>query len=1837
MKTMLRALTLLLCLTLLMILIPEAFADSDEYAIFPASRMEVNCIAFEQENDNYSGARHGDQNAIDIINTGGRVFAPFTGTITYTDDKWGYVTLQSQNKVHWADGSYDYMTVGFMHDSDIDDLYVGKVISQGTPFYDAGGKAYGDPNMFGSHVHISVHKGCVNLGYTTGAGDQFAFNAFFVDESRTEIVRPGRVFINGYGSNIVYYNAPTDYTGLWKNLSSAFNIRSSWPCDLTLQTNTTNVEVWTKPGNTQTYSDSRVIGRYTGSGMTMHATKIIENGASVSGHYWYETVFPATGQTGYVWYKNVDVVSQDWTVNAVNPSKPTRLDLGQWFGVSGALTTCGSIITEVQGFIYPGNSITGTPVTASDPKYPNATSCDLSIIDESMRFDAVTQPGYYTYVVKVKLKNAKVANNSLSETTTDWVVLEETRSYYYVGNPPTLYTLTLDPNGGICSTGNIQYESGNTLGDLPTPMLNDTNLATKDIKYFWYFDGWYTAKTGGSKVTKDTAINGNMTVYAHWIKNNSFGKISFDAQGGSFERVGGNEASSYTYHNYETGQDKSYSSYAAYLADNKYIYSSDIGGRYYELPIPTKAGYAFVGWSTPYGRICEFDTSYEGLSLTAVWTSYSDAVPSAVVSDNGHTYKLFEHHMSWPDAEALCQAQGGHLVSITSQQEQELVYSLASQGKNKNYYIGATDVETEGSWQWTTGEDFIYSHWDTDYPEASHNTDENYGLMVMFDNPPNKQPGEWIDIPSAAMHSDYQFIETGFICELYDEDTITGTLGNLSWSLDNAGVLTVSGSGKMNDLTAYADGTWLAYNDSITSIQLENGITNIGDNAFLHCYNATSVVLPSTVESIGEASFAYCTKLSNIEFPMNLRTIGFNAFGYCTNLASIIIPSGVTSIGDSAFYGCENLQSVTIPTSMVSLGNQLFINCYVLDDVYYLGTRNQWAQINGAPVDSPIVHYAKLDPPRITAYANFSEGIHLLWSSVDGADCYNVFRKIGSGEWENVVTQTSALSYTDTDVIDGVVYTYDVNAIGSDGRHMFARSDPSASISILRKSFITGTWGDNLFWSLDNDGLLVISGEGGMDSLLSLEEGEEETRAWRPYISSIKSVVIKPGVTGIGDEAFRGCNKLERVTIPEGVKSIGWRAFEGCSSLWSMAFPESLTSIDYRAFWDCNSLTSVEIPAGVTDIGYTVFSWCGELKNITVNADNQNYASQNGVLYNKEKTNLICCPAGTVGEYEVPESVTSISNYAFAGCGNLERVIIPEGVETIGDCAFEGCTALTVITIPVSVTSIHSFAFFECSGLTDIYYAGTQEQWNIIRIGEYNYPLSSAIVHYADSTYMCADGNYGGHRYALYSGSKKWSDAKSYCESMGGHLVTITSAEEQAFIESLNTDDLSLWIGGYRDSQFVWHWVTGEAWSYTHWGDGEPNDSTAVVSDENCLAIWPAYWNDLNDLNTYETNGFICEWDNNFVGTWGNLTWRLDEDGTLIISGFGSMDDFSIPAEGQEETRAWLPHKGSIKNIEIKNGVSSIGNGAFYNCGSLTNVTIPESITSIGDYSFYSTYELTKVNFPSSLESIGEGAFCDCGLTNLQFPTHLELIGDYAFVFSNNLTNVTIPASVKTIGDGAFDGCHSLMSIVVDDENQLYSDLNGVLANKEKTEIISYPAGKQGSFVIPSSVTGISHRAFAWCSELTSITIPISVTSIGEHAFSGSGLSDVYYQGTKAQWGAIKVDTNNDVLLSARIHYIPTDFPDPDFILPTSLTTIEEEAFAGGTFVYIKLPENAISIGWHAFADCPNLAYIYIPALTTQIDEAAFGDLQGLTILGKAGSTAETYAQNHHFNFTAVP
>lgn len=117
------------------------------------------------------------------------------------------------------------------------------------------------------------------------------------------------------------------------------------------------------------------------------------------------------------------------------------------------------------------------------------------------------------------------------------------------------------------------------------------------------------------------------------------------------------------------------------------------------------------------------------------------------------------------------------------------------------------------------------------------------------------------------------------------------------------------------------------------------------------------------------------------------------------------------------------------------------------------------------------------------------------------------------------------------------------------------------------------------------------------------------------------------------------------------------------------------------------------------------------------------------------------------------------------------------------------------------------------------------------------------------------------HSYGIFYDTLTWEQAKAACEAKGGHLVTITSPEEQKLIESLNTQNSKLWIGGYKNSAGQWCWVTGEPWEYQNWGDGEPNNSSNVVADESCVAVWPVKWNDLANSNTYEQSGYICEWE----------------------------------------------------------------------------------------------------------------------------------------------------------------------------------------------------------------------------------------------------------------------------------------------------------------------------------------------------------------------------------------
>ena len=324
-------------------------------------------------------------------------------------------------------------------------------------------------------------------------------------------------------------------------------------------------------------------------------------------------------------------------------------------------------------------------------------------------------------------------------------------------------------------------------------------------------------------------------------------------------------------------------------------------------------------------------------------------------------------------------------------------------------------------------------------------------------------------------------------------------------------------------------------------------------------------------------------------------------------------------------------------------------------------------------------------------------------------------------------------------------------------------------------------------------------------------------------------------------------------------------------------------------------------------------------------------------------------------------------------------------------------------------------------------------------------------------------------------------------------------------------------------------------------------------------------------------------------GTCGaEVTWTLDSDGVLTISGSGYMCDYGSSG---------APWHGRVKSAVIAEGVTSIGWCAFYDCASLTSVTIPDSVTRIGSYAFYDCRSLTSVTIPDSVTRIGDGAFEGCtsltsvtipdsvtsiggdtfryctALTSVTIPNSVTSIGGWAFYNCTSLTSVTIPDSVTRIGDWAFYNCTSLTSVTI--PNSVTSIVNGVFNGCESLTSVTIPDSVTSigsyafsgcssltsvtipnsvtsigswafddctsltSVTIPNSVTLIDNYAFKGCESLTSVTIPDSVTSIGKRAFSYcKSLTDVYYAGSEAQWKAISISsTGNDDLLTANIHY----------------------------------------------------------------------------------------------------
>lgn len=715
-----------------------------------------------------------------------------------------------------------------------------------------------------------------------------------------------------------------------------------------------------------------------------------------------------------------------------------------------------------------------------------------------------------------------------------------------------------------------------------------------------------------------------------------------------------------------------------------------------------------------------------------------------------------------------------------------------------------------------------------------------------------------------------------------------------------------------------------------------------------------------------------------------------------------------------------------------------------------------------------------------------------------------------------------------------------------------------------------GENGDNLTWSLSQDGTLTISGTGAMGY----------QTPWMSYKDSIKSLVIEEGVTTVGQSAFFGCDQLTSVTLPT-----------------------SLEKIEAQAFRSCAGLKEITIPAGVSEIDTCAFADCSALVEIKVDSKNTAFMAQEGVLFSGDLSELIVWPAGKTGAYDIPAETRTVNAFAFSGCSGLTTITIPEGVIAIHNNAFQnctglmsvvlpkglqsiepqlfyGCTGLKEITIPSSVTVINDYAFSGCSSLQLVHFTGTESAWNKITIYSDNEELLEAQRTYG------TDGP---------------------CGTCGDNLKWELS------------DAGVLTISGTGEMSFEWGGVSWKNYS---------QDIKSVVIEEGVISIARYAFSDCTALTSVTIPASVTSVEGNAFSGCTALADVVIPSSITKIESFAfsrctSLAEITIPDGVTDIGYGAFEYCSKLTSVSIPESVTVIGTGAFSNCSSLTGIMIPNSVTYISYNAFGNCSKLTSVFIPESVTVIGHGAFSGCtsmesfrvaqenpsftdedgvlfskdmGVllsypagkngNNYRMPDSVEFIEYEAFDNCINLTSVTLGSRFNGGSFDTFKNCPKLQEIIVSDENGVYCSVDGVLFTKDMSELVLFPVGKSGSYTIPDGVTGIRSTVFSGCTGLTAVTIPDSVKKIWGRAFYGcTGL-------TKVTMGS-------------------------------GVTEICTEAFSNCTaLTEIVIPDGVSYISPYIFLGCSQLKNVTIPTSVQFMCGSAFYGCSDLNITFTGSETA---------------
>ena len=683
--------------------------------------------------------------------------------------------------------------------------------------------------------------------------------------------------------------------------------------------------------------------------------------------------------------------------------------------------------------------------------------------------------------------------------------------------------------------------------------------------------------------------------------------------------------------------------------------------------------------------------------------------------------------------------------------------------------------------------------------------------------------------------------------------------------------------------------------------------------------------------------------------------------------------------------------------------------------------------------------------------------------------------------------------------------------------------------------------------------------------------------------ANIPSTYNDKPVKEIWMNAFSGCTTLTTVNINYGLWRINQNAFRNCTALSSISIPNSISTIENGVFQNCSSLTRIDIPASVTTISDS-FRGCTSLQEINVDANNSVFSSDDGVLFNKDKTMLIFWPLGKTGTPVIPSSVTTIGSYAFYNrtsltsitipntvtkiygsafyeCTSLASITIPDTVTYLGSSSFERCSSLKTIDIPSSVTYLGSYAFAKCSKLNTV-----NLNANITSIESYTFDSCSALknitipdtvetirsfafsytnlssiiipesVSSIDSTafrgcssleeFVVDENNecYSSVSGILYN---KEQTSMLICPKKVAGIIDIpygiTSIGDSLF-EGCN-NIIAIYIPSSVQSIGANAFKSCSSLSIIYIPSSATSiASTVFLSCGHLISILYGgtenQWNSFNITTNSAINGSIIEYDSQVT----SFT-KID---TPLYSYILTSDNCVYNFVYKDNSIHSFSFGSQFDGLTIK----TIGDNAFQEFSNLESVTIPDTVLYIGTYAFWST-NISNITIPNSVRKIGSLAFGSClYLTSIVIPDTVDFIGSSAFASCISLASINIPSAISTIYKSTFDNCKELTSVVIPE---------GV--TRIETNAFSR-CKKLVSVSLPSTLTYIGFMAFGDCDLLESIVIPDSVTSFGGNIFLDSDiLNSIYFEGNESEWNSIS--SVSSITISNVFYYSETAPAEP--------------------------------------------------------------------------------------------